>query len=144
MPLKVELKPGERIIIGTVLLTNGDSRSRFTIEGDAPILREKDIITAADADTPARRIYLAVELMFLAGKSDPTITEYKELRNDFLQAAPSSYALMEAIDNEVLTGAFYKAIKAAKLLVAYERDLLNYANRRTSVRTGGSDDGSPS
>ena len=54
MALKVELKPRERIIIGQVVIRNDEQRTRFFIEGDAPILREKDILTAASADTPGQ------------------------------------------------------------------------------------------
>ena len=61
MGLKVELKPGERFILGECLVTNGDQRTRLLIEGQAPILREKDIMTPAQADTPAKRIYLCVQ-----------------------------------------------------------------------------------
>ena len=64
MGLKVELKPGERFILGECIVTNGDQRTRLLIEGDTPILREKDIMTAAQANTPAKRIYLAVQLMY--------------------------------------------------------------------------------
>ena len=45
MALKVELKPGERIIIGDCVVTNDDQRTRLLIEGQVPILREKDIMT---------------------------------------------------------------------------------------------------
>ena len=51
MALKVELKPGERILIGEAVITNADQRS-FADRGHAPILREKDIMTAQTADTP--------------------------------------------------------------------------------------------
>ncbi len=64
MALKVELKPGERILIGECVITNGNQRARFLVEGKTPILREKDILTAQQADTPAKRIYLAVLLMY--------------------------------------------------------------------------------
>ena len=70
MALKVELKPNERIIIGQVVIRNDEQRTRFFIEGDAPILREKDILTAANADSPAKKIYLSIQLMYLA--QDPT------------------------------------------------------------------------
>ena len=60
MALKIELKPGERIIIGECVVTNADQRTRLVVDGSAPILREKDIMTAERADTPAKRIYLAV------------------------------------------------------------------------------------
>ena len=64
MALKVELKPGERILIGESVITNSDQRTRLLIEGAAPILREKDIMTPDRANTPAKRIYLAVQLMY--------------------------------------------------------------------------------
>ena len=56
MALKVELKPNERIIIGSVVIRNDEQRTRFFIEGEAPILREKDILTAASADTPEEHL----------------------------------------------------------------------------------------
>jgi flagellar protein FlbT len=58
MGLKVELKAGERFILGDCIVTNGNQRTRLLIEGEAAILREKDIMTAEEADTPAKRIYL--------------------------------------------------------------------------------------
>ena len=51
MALKIELKPGERIILGDCVVTNADQRTRLVIEGDAPILREKDIMTPRVAPT---------------------------------------------------------------------------------------------
>ena len=52
MALKVELKPGERVIIGDCVVTNSDQRTRLLIEGETPILREKDILTSETANTP--------------------------------------------------------------------------------------------
>ena len=67
MALKVELKPNERIIIGACVVTNTDQRARLLIDGDRiPILREKDILTPETADTPAKLVYLAVQLMYLS------------------------------------------------------------------------------
>ncbi len=64
MGLKIELKPGERVMLGDCIVTNHDQRTRLLVEGAAPILREKDIMTPSRADTPAKRIYLAVQLMY--------------------------------------------------------------------------------
>ena len=63
MALRIELKPGERILIGECVITNSDQRTKFLIDGSASILREKDILTAESADKPAKRLYLAVQLM---------------------------------------------------------------------------------
>lgn len=127
MSLKVELKPGERIIIGTSVVRNGDQRVRFFIEGDAPILREKDILTPATADTPAKRIYLALQIMYLRGDLALAEEMYTPLVKEFLAAVPSSIELIVAINNEVLSGELYRALKASKALIAYERNLLRHA-----------------
>ena len=60
------MKPGERIILGESVVTNGNQRTRLTIQGNSPILREKDILTTDTADSPAKRLYLAVQLMYLS------------------------------------------------------------------------------
>jgi flagellar protein FlbT len=120
MALKVELKPGERIIIGTVVITNGDSRARFFIDGQAPILREKDILTASSADTPAKRIYFCVQLMYLDDTTARQQDNYFLLLNDFLKAAPSTLPIVAELNNRILSGEFYKALKVARTLVAHE------------------------
>ncbi len=129
MALKVELKPGERIIIGECVVTNADQRSRLLIEGDAPILREKDIYTPERADTPAKRIYLAVQLMYTAKDPRHHHDVYFKLVRDIAEAAPSTWPLIEAINNRILAGQMYKALKEAKKLIAYETELVGHARR---------------
>jgi flagellar biosynthesis repressor protein FlbT len=124
MALKVELKPGEKIIIGTVALRNGDSRARFFIEGQAPILRERDILSAESADSPAKLIYFAVQLMYVEGTIEKHHDVYFRCVQDFVMAAPSATPIIMEINNRILSGDFYKALKAAKELLAYEQKLM--------------------
>jgi len=104
MALKVEMKPGERMIIGDCIITNSDQRTRLLIEGDTPILREKDILTAETANTPAKRIYLAVQLMYLSRDPCAHHETYFALMRDILEAAPSTWRYIESINNHILTG----------------------------------------
>ena len=137
MALKVELKPGERILIGEAVVTNSDQRTRLLIEGAAPILREKDIMTLERADTPAKRIYLAVQLMYTSREAQPQHELYFSLVRDIVQAAPSTWPLIEAINNHILTGELYKALKDTKKLIAYEEELLNAARGGSGLRQSG-------
>jgi flagellar protein FlbT len=136
MALKVELKPGEKIILGECVITNHDQRTRLVIEGHVPILREKDILTPQRADTPAKRIYLAVQLMYTSTDPRAHHEVYFALVRDLLTAAPSTWPLVESINNHILTGELYKALKYAKKLIAYEEELVNHAKRGTSLRSG--------
>jgi flagellar protein FlbT len=122
MSLKVELKPGERLIIGGCIITNADQRTRLTIDGKLPILREKDILTPAGADTPAKLIYLAVQLMYLEGGFKASQAEYFTLVNAMITLMPTSAPLIEEISNEILTGNLYKALKASRKLIQFEKE----------------------
>jgi flagellar biosynthesis repressor protein FlbT len=127
MALKVELKAGERLIVGDCLITNTEQRARLLIDGDTPILREKDILTPETANTPAKRIYLAVQLMYLARNPRDHHEIYFELMRDITNAAPSTWPYIENINNHILTGEMYKALKHARKLIAYEQELLSHA-----------------
>lgn len=124
MSLKVELKPGERLIIGNCVITNSDQRTRLFVDGQAPILREKDILSADTANSPAKRIYFTIQLMYLDGESQQLQDAYLELTHDIAQAAPSMIPLLDQINNEILTGSLYKALKRARKLIEYEGTLL--------------------
>lgn len=127
MALIIDLKPSERIIIGDALITNDAARTRLHIEGDAPILREKDILRPDEADSPSKKIYLMIQLMYLS--NDP-----KEMHNDYFKsvkemqnAAPSTSVIFMKINDHILDEQYYKALKEAKKLIRYEKELLAHA-----------------
>ncbi len=134
MALKVELKPGERIIVGECTVTNCGQRTRILIEGATPILREKDILTAKTADSPAKRIYLAVQLMYTSRDPRTHHETYFALVREIVQAAPSTWAFIEVINSQILAGDLYKALKEAHKLVDYERELFEHAKRGPNIQ----------
>ena len=140
MALKVELKPGERILIGDCVVTNSDQRTRLLIEGAAPILREKDIMTAERADTPAKRIYLAVQLMYTSRDAQPHHEIYFSLMRDIVQAAPSTWQIVAAINNHILTGEMYKALKEDEETDCLRRGIARQCTRGSSLRKSGKAD----
>lgn len=133
MALKVEIKSGERIIIGDALVTNDGHRARLFIEGDAPILREKDIMRPEEADTPCKKIYLLVQLMYLSANPRRHFDLYFQLIREVQEAAPSAAPRIDAINNEILTSSYYKALKLTRALIAYEKELMDNAARNPGV-----------
>ena len=129
MALKVELKPHERIVIGNVVIRNGETRGKLFIEGKTAIMREKDILTASEANSPARRIYFVLQLMYLDNNIAPHRAAFLELIEDFMSAAPSAWPHINAITNCVLAGDIYKAIKATKKLIEFETERMGYELR---------------
>jgi len=127
MALKVEIKPGERVIIGDSIITNDGNRARLYVEGRSPILREKDILRPNDADTPCKKIYLAIQTMYLSDTPDRYFKLYFDLIQDVQQAAPSMMVQIDRINNKILTGSYYKALKLANNLISREKDLMENA-----------------
>lgn len=133
MALKVELKPNERIIIGDSIITNDNSRTRLYIEGSSPILREKDIIRPEEANTPCKRLYVILQLMYLAKEPREHHKAYFDLVSDIQSAAPSTASLLHAINQEILNDSYYKALKEAQKLIAYEEELVSNAQSTECV-----------
>jgi flagellar biosynthesis repressor protein FlbT len=137
MALKVELKPNERIIIGSCVITNTDQRARLLIDGDKiPILREKDILTPETADTPAKLVYLAVQLMYISPDPKVNYGTYFNLLRDLVTTAPraSMWSIIEGINVNILNGDLYLALKEARKLVAYEKKLLDEARAKQAAK----------
>ena len=124
MPLRVELKPFERIVIGQSVITNSDTRTAFLIDGDAPILREKDILTPETANTPVKRIYLCVQMMYLENDIPAYQDLYFGFIGELIQAVPSFREQIEEVSKLILSGALYKALRELRALMKREDDLL--------------------
>ena len=67
---------------------------------------------------------------------DPSLhhATYFALMRDLVQAAPSSWPHMQAISNHIMAGQMYQALKSAKTLIAYEKELLDHATSNTRLR----------
>jgi flagellar protein FlbT len=126
MALKITLKPGERMIIGGAVVTNGNSTScDLVIENKTPILRQKDILTEEKADSPCRRIYYAIQLMYIdEGNLAAYHKVYWDLVRDFIHAAPSTVAMIDSINEHILHRRYYQALKLTKRLIDYEQEAI--------------------
>lgn len=127
MALIIDLKPSERIIIGDALITNDDARTRLHIEGDAPILREKDILRPNEADSPSKRIYLMIQLMYLSKTPKDLHDDYFKAVKEIQAAAPSTSVIFMKINDYIINNQYYKALKEARVLIGYEEELLAHA-----------------
>ena len=130
MPLMLTLKPGERVILSGAVIKNGPTVAHLQIENQVTLLRQKDILTEAEATTPCKKVYLVVQLMYIGdGLSTELAPVYWELVRDILAAAPSTNDLISQISTYILSADFYHALKTAKKLISYEEELLDHATK---------------
>ena len=130
MPLIIELKPHEKVFINGAVIANGPDRAHITLLNDATLLREKDILTEEKADTPCKRIYFALQLMYI----DPASTAdyvafYEKLSNELIEAAPSAAKWLAEMNADLLQGNIYPALRAAKKLIEHEEELMRHAQQ---------------
>lgn len=126
MALKITLRPNERMIIGGAVVTNGNPSATLVIENKVPVLRQKDILSQDDADSPASRIYFAIQLMYVdEGNIVTHHNAYWRLVQDFVRAAPSALDLIDKISEHILGERYYQALKLGKKLIDYEQEVLD-------------------
>ena len=129
MPLKLSLKPGEKFVLNGAVLANGDKRASFVIQNKACILREKDIMQAEEANTPAKRIYFPIMMMYLdPDEADVYYSQFALRMTEFMDAIRDRKALGTCVEisRDVTQGAYYKALIACRKLFDYEQERLNY------------------
>ena len=129
MPLKLSLKPGERFVLNGAVLANGDKRVSFVIQNKACVLREKDIMQQGDANTPARRIYFPIMMMYLDNEAiEEHYNEFALRMTEFMGAIRNRQALATCVEisRDVMNGSYYKALMNCKKLFEFEQERLGY------------------
>ena len=125
MALKISLKPHERLIIGGAVIANGPSKTELMIENKVPILRQNRILKVEEANSPARRIYLSIQLMYVdQDRLADNHKFYLELVRDFVQAAPSTLVLIDHMNELVFQGQYYQALMDARQLMDFEQEVI--------------------
>jgi flagellar protein FlbT len=129
MGLRITLKPNERVVVGGAVVRNvGPRATSMSVENRVPLLREKDILGAREATTPCRRIYFAIQLMYIDGGRAPRhLRNYRRLCGDVLRAAPSTLPLLEQVDVYVRREEYYRALRETRALIDYESRLTRHA-----------------
>ncbi len=130
MGLIIDLKPGEKILIGEAVITNDSSRARLHIAGDAPIIREKDVMQEASANTPCKKIYFLVQCMYLSRTPGDYHQKYFDMIGEIQHASPSSAFFFMQINDHIMSGAYYKALKISKELIEHERELIEHVLKK--------------
>ena len=133
MALVIDLKPGEKLLIGEAVITNDSQRTRLHIAGKTPIMRQKDVMQEDEADSPCKRIYFLVQCMYLAANPGEYHDRYFEAVKDIQQASPSSSIFFMQINDHIINGTYYKALKIAKQLIDHEQELIEHATQQTSA-----------
>jgi flagellar protein FlbT len=144
MALKINLKPHEKLLLGSAVITNGNAKCSLYVENNVTILREKDILKEKDATSPCKRIYFVVQMMYV---DQENLVEYHKLYwklvRDVVGAAPSVLPYIDKISDSIVVGQYYQALKFSRKLINYEQEVLLRNERDTDEHVQKSSDGHP-
>jgi len=124
MALKLSLKPDERLVINGAVIANVDRRTTLIVHNKASILREKDILQEEDVDSPAKRIYFPIMLMYMGqGSTDKFYEEFVKRMTEFMSAISSPDAVNDCvqISRDVMDKNYYKALMNCKKIIEFEK-----------------------
>ena len=128
MALKITLKPEEKMILGGAVISNGSKAGcQLIVENKVPILREKDILSEKDTNTPCRQLYFLIQLMYIDDENnlENHQNNYWRLVNEIVNAAPSTVRLIDHINEEIVNGRYYQALKRGQELIDYEQEVVS-------------------
>lgn len=125
MPLLIDFKSGDKIIINGAVIENTGAGSKLLIHNRAAILRGREILSEEDTQTPAARIYFALQCAYMfADKKEDYLTRFSNFLGDYVNACPSAKEITDKIRILVDGGHLYKGLKATQDLIKHESKLL--------------------
>lgn len=120
MPLRFDLGPNEKLHIGTATITGGRERTRFTLDGDMPILRDRDFLPPESAATATERLYCRLQKIYLEGSFTAMLGSYLTAMTQAVESAPERAAEFNDANDLVMAGDLYRGLRALKALIRPE------------------------
>ncbi|CAA7622497.1 FlbT protein [Candidatus Terasakiella magnetica] len=137
LPLLIDLKPGEKVIVNGAVIENAGHSVKLRILNDSNVLREKDIIADSDNITPAGRVYFFVQNAYIFPENrDKYIAMFERCVTDYVASCASASDLGDELRDAVRAQNFYKALKLGRKLLKHEAQVLAAFNAALSISTG--------
>lgn len=144
MPLIIDLKPGEKMIINGAVIENAGTNTKFRILNDCSLLRQKEILSSSDSVTPASRVYYALQCAYIfSDKSEEHMRQFNNYLSAYVAACPSASSIADSIADAIGQGQLYKGLKMTRRLLDHESKVLNQFRDETSEPAAESSDNPP-
>lgn len=129
MPLRISLKARERLVINGAVIRNGGRVADLLIETACQFIRESEIIRESEADTPAKKLCVTLQVIHLA--DDPTDAKALLMAQsaEVLQIMPSAAPFLLEIQDWLAGGHTYPALRSGRHLVYHERNMMADQNK---------------
>lgn len=130
MPLSIDFKAGDKIIINGAVIENLGSNSKLSVHNQAAILRGKEVLSAEDSNTPASRIYFSLQCAYIFPHNQGEyIQAYNKFLDEYVAACPSAAPIADKVRSLVDGGQLYRGLKEAQKLIQHEGEVLQALGR---------------
>jgi flagellar protein FlbT len=125
--LVLELRAGESLVVNGAAL-RFRSRARVEMVGQARFLFGKQVMAPAEANTPSRRIYFALQTAYVGPEElrEPAMSELHRLVGEFQEATTSALA-RQLLDRALALAEvedWYAALKNVRIVMRHEAAVL--------------------
>ncbi|TCS63000.1 flagellar biosynthesis repressor FlbT [Varunaivibrio sulfuroxidans] len=125
MPLLIDFKEGDRLIINGAVIENNGAHTRILVHNQAAILRGKEVLSEEESRTPASRAYFALQCAYIfPDRQEEYLQAFDGYLNDYVAACPSALPISEEIRERLAGDQIYKAMKSAQKLIFHENGVL--------------------
>lgn len=135
MPLKLDFKAGEKLVLNGAVVENVGSNAKLLIHNDSAIIREKEILSQSESNTPAARVYFALQCAYMFPRNEAEYIEsFRQYLQEYVSAAPSAKPIADEILKFVNEIKLYRALKATQKLIRHEADTFSqFADQLESI-----------
>ncbi|MBB6252193.1 flagellar protein FlbT [Nitrospirillum iridis] len=117
MPLKLVLRPGEKLIVNGAVIGIGDHPVSLFFYNKVNFLRGREILKEENCDTIEKRLYFIIQLIYIFPEDAATNMEhFGTILEEARIQHPDKAALFDEVRSLVQEGNNYRALKLCRKL----------------------------
>ncbi len=117
MPLKLVLRPGEKLIVNGAVLGVGDHPVSLFFYNKVNFLRGREIMKEENCDTIEKKLYFIIQLIYIFPEdAELNLVKFGIILDEARLALPDERVLFDEVQQLVLAGNYYRALKICRKL----------------------------
>lgn len=117
MPLKLVLRPGEKLIVNGAVIGIGDHPVSLFFYNKVNFLRGREILKEENCDTIEKRLYFVIQLIYIFPEDAATnMVHFAAILEEARAQHPDKEALFDEVQALVRDGNNYRALKLCRKL----------------------------
>jgi flagellar biosynthesis repressor protein FlbT len=117
VPLKLVLRPGEKLIVNGAVIGVGDHPVSLFFYNKVNFLRGREILKEENCDTIEKKLYFIVQLIYIFPEnSEVNLVKFSIILDEARAAHPEESGLFDDVQALVASGNYYRALKMCRKL----------------------------